>query len=111
MPSVTLVRPFSAFFSTSQLAATSSGVSAVTSPKTWGWRAHQLVVHAPGHVGQGEPALLGGQGGVEVHLEEQVAELLLEVGHGPLLGDVRRPGHVRGAASTAATASMASSTS
>ena len=41
---------------------------------------HELVVHAPGHVGQGELPLLGGQGGVEAHLEQQVAELLLQVG-------------------------------
>ena len=49
--------------------------------------ADELVVQGPGHVGQGEVALLGRQQGVEVHLEQQVTELLLEV------GDVDR-GHV-----------------
>ena len=39
----------------------------------------QLVVDAPGHIGQREPALLGGQRGVEVDLEQQVAQLLLQV--------------------------------
>ena len=52
----------------------------------------ELVVDAPGHVGQRELALLGRQHRVEHHLEQQVAELLLEVlepGAG-LLVDVRR---------------------
>jgi len=47
-----------------------------------GVAADQLVVHAPGHVGQGEAALLAGQRGMEDHLEEHVAELLFEVGDG-----------------------------
>ena len=41
---------------------------------------HQLVVDPPGHVGQGEASFLGRQAGVEVHLEQQVAQLLFEVG-------------------------------
>ncbi len=57
---------------------------------------HELVVDDAGDVGQREPALLGGEGGVEEHLEEQVAELLLEV---------RVPGRRRRASS----ASIASS--
>ena len=43
---------------------------------------HQLVVDAPGHPGQVEPVLLTGQPGVEDDLEEQVAQLLFEVGVG-----------------------------
>ncbi|MBJ31455.1 MAG: hypothetical protein CL466_08585 [Acidimicrobiaceae bacterium] len=38
----------------------------------------KLVVDAPGHIGQVEAAVVGGDPGVEDHLEEQVAELLLE---------------------------------
>ena len=45
--------------------------------------ADQLVVDAPGHVGQGEAALLGGERGVEHDLEQQVAQLLLEVRRTP----------------------------
>src|SRR5205085_6998247 len=39
-----------------------------------------LVVDATRHVGQVEPSLLGRQRGVEDDLEQQVAQLLLEVG-------------------------------
>ena len=39
----------------------------------------ELVVDAPGDVGQRELALLGGQHGVEHHLEQEVAELLLQL--------------------------------
>ena len=39
----------------------------------------ELVVDAAGDVGQRELALLGGQHRVEHHLEQQVAELLLQV--------------------------------
>ena len=47
---------------------------------------------APGHVGQGELALLGGQGGVEDDLEQQVAQLLLQVVEAvPAVGLVQRP--------------------
>ncbi len=45
-----------------------------------GMAGDQLVVHPPSHVGQGERPLLGGQLGVEGDLEQQVAQLLLEVG-------------------------------
>ena len=41
---------------------------------------HELVVDAPRHVGQREFALLGAERGVEDDLEQQVAELLLEMG-------------------------------
>ena len=40
---------------------------------------HELVVDAAGHVGQGELPLLGTEHRVEDHLEEEIAELLLEV--------------------------------
>ena len=79
MPSITEARPFSAFLSCSQLAATSAAVAAVGVAEHVGVAADQLVVDAPGHVGQGERALLGGEGGVEDDLEEQVAQLLLQV--------------------------------
>src|SRR5690242_16629564 len=39
----------------------------------------QLVVHRAGHVREGELSLLGGQGGVKDDLEEQVAQLLLQM--------------------------------
>ena len=39
----------------------------------------ELVVHGAGHVGQVEAPLLVGQAGVEDDLEEQVAQLLLQV--------------------------------
>ena len=45
---------------------------------------HQLVVDATGHIGQVEATLFGSEDGVEVDLEEQIAELLLEMGHRPL---------------------------
>ena len=75
---MTLARPFSAFLSCSQRSATSSALPAATSPNTWGWRPTSLSCDAPGHVGQGEPALLGRQRGVEHDLEQQVAQLLLQ---------------------------------
>ena len=43
---------------------------------------HQLVVHAPGHIGQGEPALFLGQPGVEHDLEEQVPQFFFQMGEG-----------------------------
>ena len=92
IPSVTLERPFSAILSASQLAATCVGGVRGHVPEDVGVPRHQLVVDAPGHVGQGEPPRLGGQGGVEVHLEQQVAELLFEMGHrARLLGPARPP--------------------
>ena len=39
----------------------------------------ELVVHAAGHVGQGEAPVLVRQAGVEDDLEEQVAQLLLQM--------------------------------
>ena len=42
----------------------------------------QLVVDTPGHPGQVELVLLPGQAGMEDDLEEQVPQLLLEVGVG-----------------------------
>ncbi len=78
MPSKTLSRPFSAFLMASQLLTTSSAPSTSTLGEDVGVAEDELVVDAPGHVGQGETALLGAEGGVEDDLEEQVAELLLE---------------------------------
>ena len=98
MPSNTLSRPFSAFLICSQLAHHLVGAVDLDVAEHVRVAAHELVVHAAGHVGQRELPLLGGEGGVEHHLEQQVAELLLEV-----LVARRRPRR-RGA-------SMASSTS
>ena len=78
-PSKTLSRPFSAFLICSQLATTASASWASTSPNTCGCRRDELVVHRRGDVGGGELPGLGGELGVEQHLEEQVAQLLLEV--------------------------------
>ena len=78
MPSVTLVRPFSSIFSASQSAATFFGRRHRVAEDVRMAR-HQLVVHRPGHVGQREPPLLARQHGVEVDLEEKVAQLLGQV--------------------------------
>ena len=56
----------------------------------------ELVVDAPRHVGEGELALLGGQGGVEHHLEQQVAQLLLEVAVAVAAGDIELAAWVEG---------------
>ena len=85
-PSNTLARPFSAFLICSQLATTSSAVVGRHVAEHVGMAGHQLVVHPPGHVGQGEGALLGGQPRVEGDLEQQVAELLLQVGQSVGIG-------------------------
>ena len=79
MPSNTDERPFSAFLRSSQLAATCSASSASVLAEHVGVAAVELVVHAAGDVGEGELARLGGEGGVEHDLEQQVAQLLLEV--------------------------------
>ena len=73
-PSMTLARPFSAFFSSSQL-----GIGVPGGPNTWGWRATSLSWTPRATSARVNCALLGGQGGVEDDLEQQVAELLLEV--------------------------------
>ena len=79
IPSKTLSRSFSAFFSSSQLRTTSSAPLTSTSPNTCGCREPELVVHRGGDVGESEPALLGSELAVEQHLEQEVAQLLLEV--------------------------------
>ena len=59
----------------------------------------ELVVDAAGDVGEGELALLGGQHRVEHHLEQEVAELLLErleAGAGLLVDVVDRLEHLVG---------------
>ena len=84
------------------MAATSSADGRHHVPEDVRMPGHQLVVHPPGHVGQREPALLGGQHGVEVDLEEKVAQLL-----GQMVDRLRR----RRPVPLAATASMASSVS
>ena len=79
MPSITLSRPFSSTLRRSQ-----STVSCATSVAPALGVEHvrvarvELVVDAPGDVGQRELALLGGQHRVEHHLEQEVAELLLQ---------------------------------
>ena len=61
------VRPFSLFLIASQFGRhVARRVRPPTSPKTCGWRRTSLSCTAAGHVGQGEPPLLGGQAGVEV---------------------------------------------
>ena len=81
MPSVTLDRPFSFFFRTSQLAATASAVAATVSPKTCGCRATNFSCTPRATSAKREPALLAGQHGVEVDLEEQIPEFLFQMGH------------------------------
>ena len=81
-PSVTLARPFSAALMSSQLAMTAPAVGALTSPKTCGWRPTSLSCTPPGDVGHAEPPVLGGQSGVEEDLEQEVAQLLFEMGGG-----------------------------
>ena len=79
MPSKTLARPFSAFLICSQFRITSADPETETSPKTCGCLRRELVVDRAGDVGQREPALLRRQRGMEHDLEQQVAQLLLEV--------------------------------
>ena len=80
MPSVTLCRPFSLRLISSQFATTCFRPGGFDVAEDMGMAVHQLVVDAPGHSGQVEAVLLGGQPGVEDDLEEQVAQLLFEVG-------------------------------
>ena len=80
-PSVTDARCFSTALVRSQCALTSSGVVAVASPKTWGWRWIELGDDAAGHVVDGEGGLLGvllGDAGVEDDLEQDVAQFLAQ---------------------------------
>ena len=75
MPSVTLARPFSSFLISSQLATTCSARRRVDVAEDMGVAVDQLVVHAAGHLGQGEQTLFLGQPGVEDDLEEKVPQL------------------------------------
>ena len=77
-----LERPFSAFLICSQLTSTCSALVGLDVPEHVRMAVHELVVDHARDVGEREPTLLGGEGGVEEHLEEQVAELLLEVTDG-----------------------------
>ena len=79
MPSVTLLRPFSLFLIASQFDTTWSALSASTSPKTCGMAMHELVVDRARDVRQVELPVLVGQAGVEHDLEQEVAQLLLQV--------------------------------
>ena len=79
MPSVTLFRPFSLFLMASQFddhLVRAVGVDVAEHVRV---AVHQLVVHPARDVGQVELALLVGQAGVEDDLEQQVAQLLLQV--------------------------------
>ena len=108
MPSVTLERFFSDFLMRFPGGGRVLGHGPGLIAEHVGMAGHQLVVHAAGDVGQREPAGLGAQEGVEVDLEEQVAELLLEMRHRLFL-DGGRGRTVE--LSTAAISSIASSTS
>ena len=95
MPSITLSRPFSSTLrrsqSTVRWAASLTPALRVEHVRVAGV---ELVVDAAGDVGEGELALLGGQHRVEHHLEQQVAELLLErleAGAGVLVDVVDAP--------------------
>ena len=79
MPSVTLLRPFSLFLMASQLVTTWSALSASTSPNTCGWRCTSLSCTPLATPARSKLPGLVGQAGVEDDLEEQVAQLLLEV--------------------------------
>ena len=79
MPSVTLLRPFSLFLIASQFDTTWSAAVDLDVAEDVRVSVDQLVVHATCHVGQVELARLVGQPGVEDDLEEQVAQLLLQV--------------------------------
>ena len=79
MPSVTLSRPFSSRFSTSQRCATSSGAAHLHVTEDVRVAARQLVAHGVGDGGQIEQVFLVAELGVEDDLEQQVAELLFHV--------------------------------
>ena len=88
MPSVTLRRPFSLFLIASQFDTTCVRALGVGVAEDVGVAVHQLVVDAARHVGQVEPPLLVGQAGVEDDLEQEVAQLLLQVAQA---ASTRRP--------------------
>ena len=98
MPSISDARPFSAASAAPSSPRTASVAVDLDGREHVGVAVHELVVDAPGDVGQREAALLGAQDRVEHDLEEEVAQLLLEV----LEAGVR---------SSPSRASMASSTS
>ena len=79
MPSITLARPFSACLICSQLRMTSSGVVGLARRRTRGGGGARACRGCRGPRRQRERARLGGEGGVEHDLEQQVAQLLLEV--------------------------------
>ncbi len=89
-PSMMLERPFSAFLICSQFASTSPALVDLDRAEHVRMAAHELVVDHAGDVGEREPALLRGERGVEEHLEEQVAELLLEMARPSSLDAVER---------------------
>ena len=80
-PSSTEARPFSADFRVSQFASTSSASATSTPANTCGCRCTSLSDDAAGHVVDREPVGLGlgGDAGVEVDLQQQVAELLAQM--------------------------------
>ena len=82
MPSVTLRRPFSDFLMSSQFCSTWSGAVDRDIGEDVRVSMDELVVHRAGHVGQVERADLVGQARVKDDLEQEVAELLLQMGVG-----------------------------
>ena len=80
MPSVTLSRPFSSRFSTSQRCATSFGAAHLHVTEDVRVAAGQLVAHGVGDGGEVEHVFLVAELGVKDDLEQQVAELLFHVG-------------------------------
>ena len=100
MPSITLSRPFSSTLRRSQSTVSwATSVAAALRLEHVRVAGVELVVDPAGDVGEGELALLGGQHRVEHHLEQQVAELLLErleAGAGRLVDVVDRLEHLVG---------------
>ena len=86
-------RPASVRLIASQLRSTSPAFSASTSPKMCGWRRISFWRHVLGDLGQRPAAALLEQQREEVDLEEDVAELVEELG---VVAGVRRGGELVG---------------
>ena len=78
MPSTRDVWPFSPFLICSQLVTTAFGRLGLDIAEHVGMTAHELGVHTARHVRDPERARLGGEHGMDHHLEEQIAELVFE---------------------------------
>ena len=72
----------------SQFVSTSSGVSAFTEPKTWGWRCTSFFTASSEMSSSVKAAVFLRDAGVEDNLHEEVAQLLAEMGLAALVNGV-----------------------